>query len=359
MSANSPPRGDDTSPLLERETAYTVEAKLDCGPSDQLVVDSSASLHQSLGQSNFDRTALKNGGFIDLNDVTPASDMTINADTVNGKPYIVAMMTLEGLLSVSFPGTDRYVLSPAQGCIFRFIDGPGIFELTGGKTVRSLGVSLEPDIFLRYLDNEIPPVLAPLLAPPLCGNVAMSFPISHAMYQTVSSSLAPGLTGALRHIQLEGAALTYISMIVRVLENGAERSGGDLIDKEREAGRKTFERLTASLSTPPSLSELSEAAGITEKRLNEIFRTLYGGTVFEVLRARRLDQAREMIEQGAISIKEIAWNVGYAHVSNFSTAFMAKFGLPPASYAKSHTAGSGNASPENQPEHNDDPYNPI
>jgi AraC-like DNA-binding protein len=39
-----------------------------------------------------------------------------------------------------------------------------------------------------------------------------------------------------------------------------------------------------------------------------------------------------MLQEGSLPIKEITFRLGYAHVSNFTTAFTKRYGAPPADY---------------------------
>ena len=83
---------------------------------------------------------------------------------------------------------------------------------------------------------------------------------------------------------------------------------------------------------PPLLGELAIAVGLTEKRLNAGFRLLFGTTVFEALRNERLEHARQALQSERVSLKDVAFRVGYNHVANFSTAFSARFGATPRQY---------------------------
>jgi AraC-like DNA-binding protein len=93
------------------------------------------------------------------------------------------------------------------------------------------------------------------------------------------------------------------------------------------------ERLLADMRNPPTLGDLAAEFGLTEKRLNVGFRALFGATVFETLRNERLDHARIALRDERVSLKEIAFRVGYNHVSNFTNAFTARYGEPPRRYA--------------------------
>lgn len=81
--------------------------------------------------------------------------------------------------------------------------------------------------------------------------------------------------------------------------------------------------------------------GLSEKRLNAGFRLLFGATVFETLRNRRLEQARQVLDEGGVILKEIAFRVGYDHVSNFIHAFRARYDATPLQYLRRGPARRG------------------
>ena len=50
------------------------------------------------------------------------------------------------------------------------------------------------------------------------------------------------------------------------------------------------------------------------------------------LAQRRLEHARVALKEGDLSIKLVAFRVGYNHVTNFINAFTARYGVPPRAY---------------------------
>ncbi len=117
-------------------------------------------------------------------------------------------------------------------------------------------------------------------------------------------------------------------------EAGAPGRGrlDSLSRRERSAVGEARRRLLADMRNPPSLGELADAVGLTEKRLDMGFRLLFNAAVFGTLRDHRLELARRLLEQGDVSVKVIAYRVGYDHVSNFVHAFRARYGRPPQQY---------------------------
>ncbi|WP_110968416.1 response regulator transcription factor [Pseudomonas huaxiensis] len=90
-----------------------------------------------------------------------------------------------------------------------------------------------------------------------------------------------------------------------------------------------------SLSQTPELAELAAAVGTNTKRLNEAFRNCVGITVFEYLREERMKEACMLLTKTAISIQDIAIEIGFTGGANFSTAFKDRYGVSPRDF-RSH-----------------------
>jgi transcriptional regulator GlxA family with amidase domain len=103
---------------------------------------------------------------------------------------------------------------------------------------------------------------------------------------------------------------------------------------EEAAVRAARGHLVADLRDAPSAVTLAEASGIGLRRFLRAFETLHGESPAQALRVERLNQARQMLEAGELAIKEVAWRVGYNHVSNFATAFADQFGRPPRQFLR-------------------------
>lgn len=81
---------------------------------------------------------------------------------------------------------------------------------------------------------------------------------------------------------------------------------------------------------PFTVAEIAREIGVSTRVLQRRFKQQTGLAVFEYRRKRCLDVARQLLDEGKLSIGEVAHQVGFGHVSNFTTAFRRQFGLTPA-----------------------------
>src|SRR3984893_15835213 len=83
-----------------------------------------------------------------------------------------------------------------------------------------------------------------------------------------------------------------------------------------------------------SLAAMAAAAGLERRTLLRRFATATGMTPIEYCRAVRVARARELLEGGDTSQKQIAQSLGYKDVASFARLFRKSVGLAPGAYRK-------------------------
>lgn len=86
--------------------------------------------------------------------------------------------------------------------------------------------------------------------------------------------------------------------------------------------------MLARLDQAWSTAALSQAVGLSETRFKAGFKAAFGLPPGQWLLQQRMERARLLLAAGC-QVAQAAAQVGYAHASNFSTAYTRHFGLPP------------------------------
>jgi len=78
------------------------------------------------------------------------------------------------------------------------------------------------------------------------------------------------------------------------------------------------------------VEELSKALSMTPRHLHRKIRALTGKSPVELIRFVRLSRARQLLEQRAGTVSEIAYQVGFSNLSYFARVFREEFGKLPS-----------------------------
>ena len=92
---------------------------------------------------------------------------------------------------------------------------------------------------------------------------------------------------------------------------------------------KVHDIINARFSEDWTLSSLARAGGLNREKLRLGFRELYDMTPIEMLRMRRLKQARRMLMTTDRAVALVAYDNGYRSSASFTRAFGKEFGQSP------------------------------
>jgi Transcriptional regulator containing an amidase domain and an AraC-type DNA-binding HTH domain len=90
-----------------------------------------------------------------------------------------------------------------------------------------------------------------------------------------------------------------------------------------------LEKMEATIEAPLDRKTMARFAGVTERHLDRLFATHLGSTFTAEYRRLRLEHARTLLQQSALTISEIAVACGYSTPAHFSRAFREQYGTAP------------------------------
>ncbi|WEK38074.1 MAG: AraC family transcriptional regulator [Candidatus Pseudobacter hemicellulosilyticus] len=82
--------------------------------------------------------------------------------------------------------------------------------------------------------------------------------------------------------------------------------------------------------SPPSIQQLAKMVSISESKLKKDFKIMYGFPIYEYYQQARMQAAQDKLLTGRFSVKEVAMELGYSNLSNFTIAFKKQFGVLPS-----------------------------
>lgn len=107
--------------------------------------------------------------------------------------------------------------------------------------------------------------------------------------------------------------------------------------------RRVRERIEAGAPLP-SVTELAALCGISSRHLNRQFIALTGKTISAYIETYRIEQAKLLLADAGVPMKQVAERAGFSHGNSFARAFRKATGLAPREYRQRATALTSAAS---------------
>ena len=89
------------------------------------------------------------------------------------------------------------------------------------------------------------------------------------------------------------------------------------------------------LDEVPDPDKLAVLYELPRNTLREGYRYVYGKTIHQYHTDHKLESAMQMLNEGELLVKEVAFRIGYQNPSHFISAFKKKFGHTPKQYLRS------------------------
>lgn len=122
---------------------------------------------------------------------------------------------------------------------------------------------------------------------------------------------------------LMGLQALLETLIVRISEGGA-------CDPRKEVVRQALRWIEANLSTRQPLARLADFLGVSPATVRRLFREQMGSTVMKIVAEFRRREAERMLANREVTVKEVAYHLGYRHPHDFSRAFRKHTGKLPS-----------------------------
>ena len=91
--------------------------------------------------------------------------------------------------------------------------------------------------------------------------------------------------------------------------------------------------IVADLSAPPQLSHLAHLAGMSISKLTDLYKQVFGDSIYGYFQKARMDEAGHLLKQGGYSVSETGYRLGFSNLSHFSRLFQKYHGVTPRRFA--------------------------
>lgn len=144
----------------------------------------------------------------------------------------------------------------------------------------------------------------------------------------------PALAAPLRHWYLEARTIEFAAEALGAVAAAPDRAQPPAVAPMAERLHRRMRELQRWLdehaASVLTLDDIARQAAMSPTALQRAFRAFSGQPLFDYVRGRRLDAARQALERDGISVAQAAEMAGYAGAHNFATAFRRRFGIAPS-----------------------------
>ena len=163
-------------------------------------------------------------------------------------------------------------------------------------------------------------------------NFSKIFQLSLKKRATLDALLNHSYTGSLENIFVNAKVheLLVYSLEHVVEEKDAVFSCKFLADeRDTESIYQAREFLLQHIGDPITIKELSRKVAMNECYLKKGFKEVFGTTIFDFYQQQRMEHAKYLLYEKALSVTDVSALLGYSSISHFSAAFKKHTGLKP------------------------------
>ncbi|GAB5476025.1 MAG: hypothetical protein Mars2KO_41240 [Maribacter sp.] len=159
----------------------------------------------------------------------------------------------------------------------------------------------------------------------------------------VSSLLHSGRTKSEAGMSLIEQDEYYLRLLNAILGQNyqSQKETYRLLAKKESTRKEIYRRILfvkdyidANYREDLRLKDIATIGLLSENHLLRNFSRFFGATPFQYISQKRIQEAQQLLLQGETPIKDIAIQIGYTSMSNFSTYFKRMTGMSPSEFRK-------------------------
>jgi len=159
--------------------------------------------------------------------------------------------------------------------------------------------------------------------------------ISLAQEQAIANIFNTPLTGKLGYMMIETSIIQLILLQMYSLFHREEAFKQPSINKrDVDLMQELKDYLNSTFLDDHTISGLAQQFGTNTNKLMNLFKKMFGKSIFEYITDQRMEHARKLLREEGLLVTEVSRNIGYKNPNHFSTAFKKRFGVRPSAFCR-------------------------
>lgn len=126
----------------------------------------------------------------------------------------------------------------------------------------------------------------------------------------------------------------YMQLLFTKLIRALMKSSATYTDRAQILTEEILSYLDEHFTGPVTADTLAQHCFYNPAYLGRVFKTVYGKSLKEYIREKRMEYAAELLGTGQLSVDEVAERVGYTGKAQFYKHFVAQYGISPGKFLK-------------------------
>ena len=156
------------------------------------------------------------------------------------------------------------------------------------------------------------------------------FTITSQMYSLIADILGCYRKGLYKKMYLESKVIELLMLQMEQLQPEIFSDSLSLKKHHVEKIYHVKELLESDVKSIMSLTELAKKVGSNTCTLKKGFKEIFGTSIYNYWKVLRLQEAKMILCNEQITVKEVSRRIGYRSPENFTSAFKKQFGVSPS-----------------------------
>jgi len=206
-------------------------------------------------------------------------------------------------------------------------------RIAAGSNVRRLLIYCSHELAAQYLPHDIYEKLAIFARENSANDHPLFINLSHrTMLKELFELRANDPLGTIR--RLSGILHLIEKFLHSFLRQEQAALPRTVKKNDLESMQHVEHILSSKLEGFPSLESLAHEVFMSTSKLKNLFKQVYGHTLYDYYNKSRLQRARDLLITGQCSIKQAGSEIGFSNLSHFAKAFRKEFGILPRDLVK-------------------------
>lgn len=210
--------------------------------------------------------------------------------------------------------------------------------IKSGSRVQIIQVEVVRYLFLRKVECDLHTIPEPLkeMFNDTIGKYSFFFETASEpiIVNTLAGLFKSKQEGLERKLLIEAKSLKLITTLIRRfrVESTLTSTTYRFSDSDVRLLNQAKNYIIDNIQQTPTVKELSQLIGMNTNKLQKGFHLLFSKSIRQFTIILKMHLALSLLDQGDLSISEVAYRIGYTNKSHFSQLFKKEFGLLPSEY---------------------------